>query len=433
MRLSLVAISIASGTVSAAAVGQDGDAGETQAVTQIATVGGGDRLPAVGNASEAEDHRATIIAAASVAGGEEPGGRDLRAARRRLGLKRIGNFREPVHVAQPPRTPHLLFVVERKGVIRVLRRGRKLGRPFLDIRRRVRHSGTEQGLLSVAFPPGYRRSRRFYVAYTGNGGDLRVEEFRRSRRSGAVALRRSRRHLLSVKQLSPTHHGGSLVFGPDGFLYVGSGDGGLRGDPHLNGQDRTTLRAKLLRIDPRPRRGRPYTTPRKNPFKGRRGRDEIYAMGLRNPWRFSFDRRSGMLAIGDVGQDEYEEVDLVRRGRGRGANFGWPAFEGRFRYKRRVPVPRRYVRPAITYRHFPRCAVTGGYVVRDRRVPRLFGRYVYGDFCTGELFSITPGRGVRSSRILPLRVALLASFGEDIRGRIYAVSLNGPVYRIVQR
>jgi glucose/arabinose dehydrogenase len=348
----------------------------------------------------------------------------------RLQLSRVASFREPTHLAQPPGTSPLLFVVEKAGVVRVLRRGRKLRRPFLDIRRRVRHSGIEQGLLSIAFAPDYERSRRFYVAFTDNRDDLEVFEFRRSVNAASVALRGSGRRLLRIPEHFLTHHGGYLVFGPDGHLYIGSGDGGGRGDPQDNAQNKRTLRGKILRIDPLPRGNRAYTTPRTNPFKGRRGRDEIFAMGLRNPWRFSFDR--GRLFIGDVGQDTYEEVDVLALSKASGANFGWAAWEGVRRFKRSLRV-RNPVFPDITYPHFARCSVIGGYVVRDPSLPGLAGRYLYGDHCTGELSTFRPGRALRSSRILPLNVPALASFAQDRAGHIYAISLDGPVWRLAQR
>jgi glucose/arabinose dehydrogenase len=372
-----------------------------------------------------------VAACAATAGAIASGGSErANAQASSLRLSRVASFHEPTHLAQPPGASRLLFVVERAGVVRVLRDGRRLRRPFLDIRPRVRHSGVEQGLLSIAFAPDYGQSRRFYVAFTDNHDDLEVFEFRRAVHSPTVALRRSARRVLRIPQHFLTHHGGYLVFGPDGHLYIGSGDGGGVGDPQDNAQNRRTLRGKILRIDPLPRRGRPYTTPRANPFKGRRGRDEIFAMGLRNPWRFSFDR--GRLFIGDVGQDTYEEVDVIGLTEASGANFGWAAWEADHRYKRTLRV-RNPVFPAISYRHFRRCSVTGGYVVRDPALPSLAGRYLYGDYCTGELFSFRPGRAVRSSRILPLSVPALASFAEDGAGHIYAISLSGPVWRLVER
>ena len=372
-----------------------------------------------------------VAAFAAMVGANAGGGSEQASAQATsLRLNRVASFRQPTHLAQPPGTSRLLFVVEKAGVVRVLRQGRKLGRPFLDIRRRVRHRGDEQGLLSIAFAPDYAQSRRFYVAFTDNHDDLEVFEFRRAARSATVALGRSGRRVLRIPEHFLTHNGGYLVFGPDGYLYIGSGDGGGVGDPQNNAQNKRTLRGKILRIDPVRRGGRPYTTPASNPFKQRRGRDEIFAMGLRNPWRFSFDR--GRLFIGDVGQDTYEEVDVIALSEASGANFGWAAWEANHRFKRSLHV-RNPVFPDITYRHFPRCSVTGGYVVRDPALPSLAGRYLYGDYCSGELFTFRPGRAVRSSRILPLNVPALASFAQDDAGHIYAISLSGPIWRLVER
>jgi hypothetical protein len=357
-------------------------------------------------------------------------GSDAGAAGQRLGLNRIGRFREPIHLAQPPGAPGLLFVVQKAGLIRTVRDGRTLRRPFLDLRRRVNNRGTEQGLLSLAFAPDYRSSRRFYVAFTDRRDDLEIFEFRRSLNSSVIALRRTARRVLRIPQHFDTHNGGYLLFGPGGHLFIGAGDGGGVGDPRDNAQNKGTLRGKILRINPRRRGRRAYTTPGSNPFKGRRGRNEIFALGLRNPWRFSIDR--GRLFIGDVGQDTYEEVDVIGLERANGANFGWAAWEADHRYKRSVRV-RNPVFPAITYRHFPRCSVTGGHVVRDPALPSLAGRYLYGDYCTGELFTFRPRRPAATSRILPLRVPLLSSFAEDQAGHLYALSQTGPVYRLIER
>jgi glucose/arabinose dehydrogenase len=353
----------------------------------------------------------------------------------RAKLKGIGRFHKPVYVTQPPGNSRLLFVVERRGRIQVLRDGRRLARPFLDISQSVL-SANEQGLFSVAFPPTHAQTGLFYVAYTDLLGTTRVQEYRRSSLSPLVADPASARDVLRIPQpLAPIHKGGLLLFGPDGLLYIGIGDGGPRGDPRDNGQSRNTLKGKLLRIDPRPGPGRfQYTVPADNPFVGRRGRDEIYALGLRNPWRFSFDRRTGALAIGDVGQDLWEEVNFTRAGAARGANFGWAAFEGPVRFKGYPRAPRA-VPPVLAYPHQPACAVTGGYVVRDQALRgSLYGRYVYGDFCTGKLRSFRfAGGEARDDRPLGLRVKGLSSFGQDNAGHVYATSLLGPVYRFVTR
>jgi len=351
-------------------------------------------------------------------------------------LTRIGRFETPVYVTQAPGDRRRLFVVEQEGRIRVVRGGRTLRRPFLDISDRVR-SGGEQGLLSVAFAPDYARSGRFYVDYTDLDGDTRVVEFRRGA-SRDRADRSSARQVLFQRQPESNHNGGLLLFGPDGRLYVGFGDGGGSYDRHGrigNGQDLGTWLGKILRIDPRPRGGRPYSVPSDNPFVGRAGaRPEIYWWGLRNPWRFSFDRRTGDVAIADVGQDRVEEVDFLRRGTGAGANFGWRAWEGTERVddgvKARAPVF-----PVLEYTHAGgNCSITGGYVVRDPRIPALRGRYLYADFCAGRLLSARLALPrARDRRPLGRSVPGPTSFGEDLAGRVYVVSQSGPVYRFDPR
>ncbi|HYU61986.1 MAG TPA: PQQ-dependent sugar dehydrogenase [Solirubrobacterales bacterium] len=347
-------------------------------------------------------------------------------------LVEVGRFEEPVFVAQPPGERDDLYVVEKAGRVVLVHDGEARAEPFLDLRDEV-STGLEQGLLSIAFAPDYSGSGRFYVDFTDTGGDTQVQEFRRSRSDPSVADPATRRELLSVEQPFPNHNGGLLLFGPDDDLYIGLGDGGGEGDPMRNGQSLDTLLGKLLRIDPRPSNGAPYTIPASNPFADEPGaRPEIYAYGLRNPWRFSFDRLTAALSIGDVGQDALEEVDLVRRGAAAGANFGWSAFEGgqRFNHDQHAldSVP-----PVLDYPlDGPACAVTGGYVVRDASLRSLYGRYLYADFCVGELRSFTarPGRAATDDRALGPEVPNLSSFGEDDRGRIYVVSLDGPVYRL---
>src|SRR5581483_1178175 len=256
-----------------------------------------------------------------------------------LALQKVGSFDSPVYVTAPPGDAKQLFVVEQTGRIRVVRDGTVLRRPFLDLSGRVSCCG-EQGLLSMAFAPGYRRSGRFYVDYTDAGGDTRVVEYRR-RAAGPLAADPScARVVLTVEQPYPNHNGGQLQFGPDGYLYIGLGDGGSEGDPQRTGQDLSTMLGKILRIDPRPARGQPYRVPADNPFAGVGGaRPEIYAYGLRNPWRFSFDRQTSSLWIGDVGQNELEEVDSIGIADGAGANFGWSAYEGDARFNRDQRAP----------------------------------------------------------------------------------------------
>jgi glucose/arabinose dehydrogenase len=355
------------------------------------------------------------------------------AARTGARLVRIGRFRAPVFVTAPPKDRHAQYVVEQGGRIMVVRDGRKLGTPFLDISGQVT-SGGEQGLLSMAFAPDYASSGRFYVYFTDRSGDQRIVEYRR--RSADRADPGSARVVLVMQDSESNHNGGLLLFGPGGHLYVGTGDGGGGGDRHGargNAQNLGSLLGKILRIDPLPSGGRAYTVPASNPFRGRSGaRPEIYSYGLRNPWRFSLDRRTGDLSIGDVGQNEVEEIDFVRSGRGK--NFGWRPFEGRRRYTPGESAPG-HVRPVLQRFHSDGyCSITGGVVVRDRGVPALYGRYVFGDFCRGRIESakLEPG-GASQQRTTRLRVPSLSSFGEDARGRVYATSLEGAVYRIAAR
>ena len=354
----------------------------------------------------------------------------------KLGLARIGSFSQPVHVTAPPGDERRVFVVEQTGRIIVVRGGKPLGSPFLDIRSQVESGGNEQGLLSLAFAPDYARTGRFYVYLTDRQGDQRIVEYRRASADRADAG--SARLVLRMQDPESNHNGGLMLFGPDDLMYVGTGDGGGGGDRHGsrgNGQNLGSLLGKILRIDPRASGGRPYRVPSGNPFAGRAGaRPEIYSYGLRNPWRFSFDRSTGDLAIGDVGQGEVEEIDFVRRGKGAGANFGWRVFEGRRRFSEGESAPG-HVPPVIEQFHRDgNCSITGGVVVRDRALGSLYGRYVFGDFCRGRILSATlkvpRATGLRSTG---LRVSNLSSFGEDARGRVYAVSLSGPVYRLAAR
>ena len=355
------------------------------------------------------------------------------SARRGVRLKEIGDFQAPVYVTAPRSDRHVQFVVEQAGRIMIVRNGRKLATPFLDIRSKVT-SGGEQGLLSMAIAPDYAKSGLFYVYFTGKDQNQHVVEYRRA--SADRADPGSARTVLDMADSESNHNGGLLLFGPGGHLYIGTGDGGGAGDrhgPHGNAQNLGSLLGKILRIDPRPSGGRPYSIPRSNPFVGRSGaRGEIYSYGLRNPWRFSFDRRTHDLAIGDVGQNAVEEIDFVRSGRGK--NFGWRVFEGRSRYTPGETAPGN-VKPVIQRFHSKgNCSITGGVVVRDKGLPALYGRYIFGDFCLGRIQSarLSPGKA-RSVRQTRLKVPSLSSFGEDARGRVYAVSLSGPVYRLVPR
>jgi glucose/arabinose dehydrogenase len=346
-------------------------------------------------------------------------------------LTKLGDFDEPVHVVQPPGAREL-YVVEKGGAIGVIdAQGEVREEPFLDISDEV-STGYEQGLLSVAFPPDYEGGGRFYVDYTDTAGDTRVVEYRRSAEDPLRADEATARQVLFVDQPYENHNGGLVLFGPGGDLYVGLGDGGSAGDPHRNGQDLGTLLGKILRIDPRPSGGRPYSiVPGNRIAPG--ARPEIFAYGLRNPWRFSFDREEGSLWVGDVGQDSQEEVDVGQPAVS-GSNFGWSAFEGTERFNDDQEA-QNAIAPTHTYPlEEANCSITGGYVVRDRNLRSLYGRYLYGDYCAGQLRSFVPSEGgSRGDRPLGLEVPMLSSFGEDSAGRIYVVSQEGPVYRLDPR
>jgi glucose/arabinose dehydrogenase len=323
-------------------------------------------------------------------------------------------------------------VVERGGRIVALRDGDRAG-TFLDIGEEV-STGGERGLLSVAFPPDYERSRRFYVYYTDRNGDIEVDHFRRSPDSPVEALPDSREEIITIPHPGASNHnGGTAAFGPDGKLYIATGDGAVRSQ---NAQDRGSLLGKLLRIDPQPMSRRDYRIPKGNPYRRRGGENEIFSVGLRNPFRFSFDRRKPILGLADVGESRFEEVNYLRVSEARGANFGWPAFEGRAR--RGGGVGRRAHDPPMHAYSLSggNCAITGGFTVRDDALRSLRGRYLYADHCAGELRSFRPrlrGNDARADRALGPEVSSPVAFGEDRDGHVYVVSLDGPVYRLAPK
>jgi glucose/arabinose dehydrogenase len=371
------------------------------------------------------------IAAAIVGIAVQEGGRTL--GPKFVTLNRIARLREPVYLTQPPGQNSQLYVVQKRGAVRIIAGDHLLARPFLDIRRLVKHNGPggDPGMAAIAFPPDYARTGRFYVSYNDLNDNLQVDEFRRSADNPQVADPSTRRPILTIAEPTVAHHGGLIVFGPDGYLYMGTGDGGPAGDPAGNAQNLNLLLGKLLRIDPTPSGGRPYTIPPDNPFVGRPGRDEIWAYGLRNPRRFSFDRRTKTLAIGDVGNNRYEEIDYLPIARSRGANFGWPAFEGFAPFRGGIPK-RETLLPVLAYPHHPGCAVTGGYLVRDPRLARIRGReivgdYMFADYCTGKLYGFRPrlGRRAGKQRSFRFNIRYLSSLGEDNAGQIYVLTERG--------
>jgi glucose/arabinose dehydrogenase len=345
-----------------------------------------------------------------------------------LRLEKVGDFDQPDYLTDPPGSEDL-YVVEREGTVRIVRDGEVVSSPALDIRDQVGSDGLEQGLLSIAFPPDFQSSRLVYAYFTGSDQDQYVVGYTVAE-DGSFDPG-SERELLHMEDFASNHNGGLLLFGPDRRLYIGTGDGGIADDPERNGQDRSSLLGKILRIDPQPSGGRPYTVPSPGPL-GQGARPEICNYGLRNPWRFSFDRGTAALVIADVGQNAQEEIDYVPAERTCGNNFGWSAFEGtnRLNSDQRAPGA---LAPILTYGREGGCSVTGGYVVRDRSLPALYGRYVYGDYCAGDLRSLKPATAkARDDRPVGLNVPSLSSFGEDNAGHVYAVSLDGPVYRLVQ-
>jgi glucose/arabinose dehydrogenase len=359
------------------------------------------------------------------------------AACRPVRLLLLGRFDEPTYLAAPRGERRRRFVVERGGRIRVVVGRRVLAEPFLDMSDLVT-TGGESGLLSMAFAPDYESSRRFYVYYTDSRGFPTIDSFMRSERTPNRALPESRRNIISVPHQRFNHKGGQIQFGPDGRLYAAFGDGGGGGDPDRNAQNLGQLLGKMIRIMPRPQGG--YSVPADNPFRGRAGaRPEIFAYGLRNPYRFSFDRAGGDITVGDVGEAEIEEIDFVPNGGGAGDaprggyNFGWSTFEGRNPYN--AGSARGHIPPVIDHSQGEGlCSIIGGYVIRDRSLGRgWYGRYVYGDFCEPTIRLARLRRGTAPTRTTRLSVPDLASFGEDGRGRVYAVSLSGPVYRIGRR
>ncbi len=357
----------------------------------------------------------------------------------KLALRPVtSGLRNPLYVTHAGDGSGRLFVVERPGVIRVIVDGSLAEAPFLDLRDRVGSSGSEQGLLGLAFAPDYSRSGHFFVNYTDRRGDTVVSRFTVFANPD-VADPRSEFLVLKLPQPAANHNGGMLLFGPDGYLWIGTGDGGAANDRFGNGQNPDTLLGKMLRLDVTTNRSVPYLVPGDNPWvnadwNGRSVRDEIWAVGLRNPWRYSFDRATGDLWIADVGQNLYEEVHYVPAGAAGGLNFGWPIMEGTHCFPQTADCQRAGLEiPVAEYAHGAGdCSVTGGYVYRGTQFPALVGVYLYGDYCSGRIWGLArEGDGWRS--VLLLETGLnISSFGEDEAGELYVTDLRrGGVYRIV--
>ncbi len=332
--------------------------------------------------------------------------------RRQLRLVPIASgLTEPVSITAPRNEKNNVYVVEKVGRIRVITAGRLRVRPFLDITRLVLDND-EQGLLSMAFNPHYATNHRFYVDYTDKSGNAQIVEYR------ARGLSRSPvkvRQLFYQRDPYPNHNGGQLAFGPDGYLYTGTGDGGSGGDPQNRSQNLKTTFGKLLRFN----------------LKKRRPPAQIVGYGLRNPWRFSFDRLTGDLYIGDVGQDSWEELDFTRRRSPGLENYGWRVYEGKTHYTNEQPNSVGHlVFPYVVLPNPPNCAVIGGFVYRGKAVPDAIGRYFFGDNCNDRIRSV-PAAGGTQVRDEPFTVTGLSSFGEDARGELYLASVqSGNVYRL---
>jgi len=337
---------------------------------------------------------------------------------------------QPLYLTAPAGDARL-FIVEKTGRIRLVKDGTLLERPFLDLSGAV-STGSEQGLLSMAFHPDYAANGFFYVDYTDADGNTRVARYTVNAGDPDVVDPASAKTILTVEQPFANHNGGLLLFGPDGKLYIGLGDGGSGGDPLGNGQSLGTLLGKILRINVDA--GDPYAIPPDNPFVGRAGaRGEIWAYGLRNPWRFAFDAAADLLYIADVGQSAWEEVDVVRADQG-GLNFGWSIMEGAHCYGASSCDQSGLTLPALEYSHDEGCSITGGFVYRGTLVPDAVGQYFYSDYCTGFLRSFTFDGGTATA---PTTwnvgdIGRVQSFGEDAAGELYVLSTSGNAYRMEQ-
>ncbi len=327
---------------------------------------------------------------------------------------------KPIFLTHAGDTSSRLFVVEQDGRVLIVENGRLQPNPFLDISPKLA-TGGERGLLGLAFHPKFLQNRRFFVNYTRKrDGATVIAEYQAS-----PSLRRSENKetiLLIIPQPYGNHNGGMIAFGQDGFLYIGTGDGGAGGDPGNRGQNPSELLGKILRIDVN--RGTPYAIPTDNPFRKKHEQAEIFATGFRNPWRFSFDRITGELWAGDVGQNAWEEIDLVRLGK----NYGWRLMEGTHCYEpdQGCGALKGLTNPVTEYSHDRgRCSVTGGYVYRGKKIPTLQGTYLFGDFCTGEIW----GYRDRRSKVLADTNLMIASFGEDTDGELYVLGHGGSIHQ----
>ncbi len=344
------------------------------------------------------------------------------------------SFQEMTNLVQPDGTTDLIFVTEQRGVIYAFSaNSSQQAGIFLDITDRVNRGGDEEGLLGLAFDPAYQQNGYFYVYYSAaNPRRSVVSRFNLDQQNADMADPQSEVIIMEVAQPYANHNGGQLVFGPDGYLYIGLGDGGSAGDPHGNGQNLGTLLGKILRIDVSGLSAPgDYTIPVDNPFVGTGGaRAEIWAFGLRNPWRFSFDSQTGLLWAGDVGQGSWEEIDIIVKG----ANYGWNIMEGLHCYLPSTGCNQSGLTlPIFEYDHSQGCSITGGYVYRGDQTPSLQGSYIYGDYCSGKIWALTYDGGAVTENILLVDSGLsITSFSEDPAGNLYILDRQGGIYTLVQ-
>jgi glucose/arabinose dehydrogenase len=347
----------------------------------------------------------------------------------------VSGLVKPLDLTSPPDGSGRLFILEQPGIIRVFQDGSLLAEPFLDIQQKALSSGSEQGLLGLAFHPDYAQNGFFFINYTSRDGDgdNTVARYQVSSADPNRADPDSEQILLQIDDPYGNHNGGGTVFGPDGYLYIGFGDGGSANDPLGNGQSTDTLLGKLLRIDVNG--SQPYAIPADNPFANGGGKPEIWAYGLRNPWRFSFDRLTGDLYIADVGQNQWEEVDFQPSGAPGGQNYGWDYREGSHPFEGQPPSGLELVDPIFEYQHGYGCSVTGGYVYRGEALPEFRGIYLLSDFCSGRVWGLLRAAdGTWQSQELFQTGLSVTSFGQDQQGEIYLMDQpSGSVYRLQRR
>jgi len=346
----------------------------------------------------------------------------------------VSGLKNPVFVSGANDGSNRLFVVEQPGRIQLVQNGQLAAAPFLDITSIVASDALERGLLSVAFSPDYKQSGVFYVYYTGSGGTVTIARYKVSSDPN-VADPESGKIVLAIPHPEPNHNGGQLAFGPDGFLYAGIGDGGSEYDPNHYGQNVLVLYGKMLRLDVS--KGNTYAVPIDNPFATNgQGRPEIWAFGLRNPWRFSFDRKTNDLYIGDVGQDKYEEIDVQRAGTGGGANYGWSIMEGLHCFNPSNGCNQNgLVLPVYEYDHSQGCAIVGGYVYRGQAIPDFDGTYFFGDDCSGRIWAMQLQADSTWKVVQVAQSSFrIGSFGQDDNGELYVTDLgSGTVSHIVEK